>query len=308
MNLNLKNTNMNVTFVTAYYDLSKYEIRDKTIEQYLDNAKKLFGLDIQLVIFCEEYMNDFIMEHTKSNKIKIINCKFEFLPYVQKYLKKLETIIENQPLKNGSLKKDTPRACALWYSKTTFLRIAMELNLYLSTHFVWIDFGIMYIAQNWQSIETWKHKIRDKIRCLSIRYRPMDQLEQSIMFITGTVAGGLLSGNIQNMQKFINLVDSKIHDAINNGWYQLEQYFWLCVLLENKELHDVYFGDYQNIIENYDVPTQFNILINLQAQEFIKNNDIEMIRHILEYMKSGTVEFRNMINELDHFIDNIAHE
>ena len=68
-------------------------------------------------------------------------------------------------LDNG---KDIPLYNILNCNKFFFIEEAIRLNPFNSTHFVWLDFRINYVAQSCEEIHNWIYNIPDKIKQLCI--------------------------------------------------------------------------------------------------------------------------------------------
>jgi len=136
-----------VTIVTAFFDINRSQKGDgRTIEEYKEWIKRTLQLNCNLFIVTEEKFKDFFIENRNpayNACIKIID--FKELHYY-KYYNVMKTIIESEEYK---LKIDNPNRveCVLpeyniiQYSKFHCLQMAIDVNLFQSDFFFWMDAG-----------------------------------------------------------------------------------------------------------------------------------------------------------------------
>lgn len=176
-----KNTTArDLTLVTAFYDLSKYEKRniEKSIDNYFMWAEFLFALDINLVIFIpSEYNQRVISARKKYNllgKTLIILKEFENLAHIdnlgqlEQYFNETNVLLDNTVVKA----RYTTKYAIINWNKLYFLEEIVKLNPFKTNYFGWIDFGIYYSTRNSEYLG---HK-----RLVDIQYRHLEQEKSAL--------------------------------------------------------------------------------------------------------------------------------
>lgn len=138
------------TFVTMFFDLARYEgVERRNYEKYQKDAEFLLSQNINLVVFTEKEMADYVYEYRKTlnllSKTIIHTMCITELPYFC-MLAQITEARRINPMLNGSSIKDTPIYTVLIWSKLAFMKSIVESNPFASTRFAWIDFGISYVA------------------------------------------------------------------------------------------------------------------------------------------------------------------
>ena len=138
---------MPVTFVTAFLDLNKVEKRPnhKNTLFYIEKGIELISHPYSFAVFIDKDSYQLIPEKFKSmTNITFHIIDFETLPVYQ-----LQLTSQNLNLPLGRNKeKDTYHYLCVNISKTYLVEKAIEIDPYQSTHFAWIDFGILHIINN----------------------------------------------------------------------------------------------------------------------------------------------------------------
>ena len=285
------------TIVTAFYNIRKMEnkevnIKVKEIGYYLDNAKNfILQLPYPLIIFIDNECDvDLIINYIKDNrkhKTYIYLLPFKET-YFFSYLERLTELMESFIIHNICPHKDTPQYIILNNNKFDFMEKAIELNVFDSSHFVWLDFGINHVAENCEMIDDWIYKIPDKIRQMCLNpYLEGDGSNYKDFFrhLYHHTSGGLFSGNIENMKRYIELFKKRVDDMYNNDWYQIDEAVMTLIQREHLDLFDFYYGDYQGIISNYLRPFHNIELIErglVKAKMYCSIAYIENISRFLE--------------------------
>ncbi len=145
------------TFVTSIFKLSNSNINDerKSIEKRMNYFEDIVKFGIKISIICCPYYADLLYPLIeKYNNIKLI-----------KIMNLSDTVIHQMcdvyEYTNGPLKlphhrnegKDNREYMILMNSKLEFMKIAMDMNVWNSDYFCWIDFSIKYIVTNEKSFK-----------------------------------------------------------------------------------------------------------------------------------------------------------
>jgi hypothetical protein len=275
---------MNLTIVTAIYDLGRGGINDsfkRPYTHYLERFKELVdSIDIPIVVFCDVKDRPF-MERIKTSNLYIIEKNledfkhwFEFYPEVQKIRKK------STWLKQADWLKESPQATLEFYnplvmSKMFLLNDITFINPFQTEYFLWLDAGLTSTVHSGYFSHD---KILDKILLflkpflfLSYPYEGHNEIhgfERSALHSLARVEpatfvcrGGLFGGT---------------KDAINN----LNAIYYNLL---KKSLQEGYMGTEESIftIMAYLYPTQMNRFML---------GDHGMIGTFCEALKDGTVK------------------
>ena len=140
----------NITFVTAFMNIYQTPFQNKDVELRFRHFKKIAETGIQLAVFCSpdcsEYMNELIREFPNIKIIEYMNLQDS---WTYKLCHEVEAKL-GEPLalpNTRNIEKDTREYIILMNTKTEYLKMAIEKNVWSSTHFAWIDFNIYHIFQ-----------------------------------------------------------------------------------------------------------------------------------------------------------------
>jgi hypothetical protein len=137
-----------ITFVTAFMNVYQTPFQNKDVE--FTYFKKIAETGIQLAVFCcpdcSEYMNELIREFPNIKIIEYMNLQDT---WTYKTCDEVEARL-GEPLtlpNTRNFEKDTREHIILINTKTEYMKMAIEKNVWSSTHFAWIDFNIYHIFQ-----------------------------------------------------------------------------------------------------------------------------------------------------------------
>jgi hypothetical protein len=321
--------------ISCFYDISNIEdnkINYKTEDIYFKNAENfILKLPYYLIIFIDDNINSQRIEN------RILKSRLEHLDktviikkkicdtYYYSYINKIYEINTQNNLIQ-ICRNFNPYYLAITYNKLFFVKYAIELNPFNSSHFIWIDFGISYVFNTINSntlfneLRIIMNNIPDKVRQMSLSYsdnqKVNNQIGNKYIGINATsafirkLAGGLFSGNKENLIIYFDLFKNKIDSLLTNNKYYIDEVIMTMVYLENKELFTLYYGCYQSIILNYFRPNinfmsiLWMIKLALQNDYNDKANDI--LIYMLPFFKSNNLE--HIYNELIQDIYNYKND
>lgn len=314
------------TIVTAFYDIRKLEdnnslsIRNKN--NYLDLANQfILQLPYNLVIFIEDsedietnIIYDFIQKNRNVNyKNKTFIYKESFKnTFFFTHLNVINNLWKKFIIHNISYEKDTPYYIILNNNKFHFLEKAIEVNVFNSNHFLWLDFGINHVAKNTEKIHDWILDIPDKIKQMCLNpYLEKDNEKDFFRFIYHHTSGGLFSGSKDNIKQYIQLFKNKVEQIYKEDWYQIDEAIMTMIQRENPDLFEFYYGDYQGIISNYLKPYHNIDLIFNGLIKTVHFKEYSFTKKIVQYLepyfekeenKKGEfyINFMNIKNSLKH--------
>lgn len=139
-----------ITFVTAFMNIYDTPFQNKDVEWRFRHFKKIAETGIQISVFCSpdcsEYMEQLLVEFSNIKVIQYMNVKDTWTYQVCEEVE--QTLGEPLTLPNTrNNEKDTREYIILMNAKTEYLKMAIEANVWSSTHFAWIDFNIFHIFQ-----------------------------------------------------------------------------------------------------------------------------------------------------------------
>lgn len=267
--------------VSTFIDLSKIEPnRRKTAETYKEHCNKFLKLQHPMILFLDSTFIERAKEIRKDIEYhtEIIPINFSHLEKV-KYLEKLEHNMNTfkcnkQGISNYAINdKDTAKYMILNNSKYDLVEKAIQLDLFVSCQYAWVDFGVLGATKNFNNIdECLKHKSKG----LSIPYiRPnITHLQPDNYFGVNNYycCAGYLQGTKEDWLKFIERYNYIFDKFINLGYWGNEEAFLGYLMVEETHLFDPYYADYSSIFRNRFKTIEDLNVAYYQIQE-CKNND-----------------------------------
>jgi hypothetical protein len=287
-----------VTIVTMFYNIRKLDCDETNYHRKLDTFKDLANkfilqLPYPLIIFIDK--NDLDMKkfietsRLKTNKginSNTLICYISFEDtYFYKYVNRIKELQNIHKIANGNPRHETPLYITLNNNKFYFMEKAIEINPFSSNKFMWMDMGINHVAKEPNMIHNWIRSVPDKIKQLCINpYLENDIVKDYFILIRHNCAGGLFSGNKDNILKYIQLYKNKVEQIYNENWYQIDEAIMTIVQRENPDLFEFYYGDYEGIIANYLEPKYSIGLIIQGSEKAIRYNKSNFAYKILRYL------------------------
>ena len=217
---------------------------NRNIENYIEYGKKLCSININKIIFIEEHIyNTYFKNEIFPLTIFIFISKEQL--YFYQYKK--EDLTNFNKLQTDNPSKDTLEYMYVICSKTEWIRLAIELNIFNTEQFVWVDFGIYHIMNNDEKlfihlITNLNNKSYENIRIASGTCYNLEQFYTKIQWF---FLGGILGGHKDKLIEFADLMKKKCIDIMTHEktiiW---EVNIWFLIFLENQELFDRYIANH----------------------------------------------------------------
>lgn len=303
------------TVVTALYDLKKREphLERRNPLFYLEHGKALFELPVNIIMFTDPHLVKDIQElkRPEGYKTKIIPLPLEEVEFYKDLPNIVNLRIKN-PIVNSNPSKDTPLFTVVQWSKFQFLEEAKKI-LELSPDFsegrkylLWVDFGLHYIAKDFNRILQFKPSQGNmKILCL----RPTFPQEVNNPFflrcINGRTGGGIISVPIDKVLEYTNLFRKTKENLLLKGFSPLEDEIMTVIRVNNPDLFDIYYGDYEDIVRNFnDECWSGPNIINLAFQWCLQFGDFKTIITIGEQIFKNRKELLKSMGPdlMKHFL------
>ena len=229
------------TIVSAFIYLENN--KNRSLEKYIHFGSKLLELNQNKIIFIDEKVYDKFEKYKSENTI-LIKIKFEDL-----YLYKYKDKIKNVKINTQNITKDTFEYFFVICNKTEWMREAINLNIFKSSDFIWIDFAIYQILNKFPN----EFKLYEKVRISSIWNLNVKYQCDIYKDITWYFAGGVFGGNREKILEFADLMKIKCIELVEQDKHLMwEVNIWYLIWKDNKDLFLPYNSNHnQTIIDNY---------------------------------------------------------
>jgi hypothetical protein len=232
------------------------QIKTSQIEKYIEYGRKLLEIDIPKIIFIEQTIYE---EYLKESIYESNQTHFVFINKTDSYLYEYRDKLQKFKIDTTNKTKDTIDYMFVQCNKTEWMRTASELNVYDTTQFVWVDFGLYHMFGDNKTIFTdsiieLNEKSYDKVRIASI-WNMHKNVDFSYIYnnVFWFFAGSIFGGNKENICRFADLMKSKCIEIMSTElticW---EVNIWVLIYKEQPDLFDIYHADHNKLIlENY---------------------------------------------------------
>jgi hypothetical protein len=270
---NKKNIDNKWTFVTFFFDLSKYDkstnrVSNK-VSQYMEWAKFVLALKINLVIYCDpEYEERFLQErikHKLENNTKIVAMNLsesEYYKYKEQIFDRKNIFSDNHSKYDKdfftllSIVYYTKFYCVNHAIKNQYFEPAGEPGTGGKHFYGWIDIGLYKTGgvlphQLYRAMNIY----REKCSFCYIDFTPRNIVNNlSLYYEYGRCnsAGGFFTGEKENMLILCELFKNKFLQHLQAGYLRAEEQILHPIHLENPDLFENYYGDYFSVVINYD--------------------------------------------------------
>ena len=242
MNIQTTIVSFFITNVNNNKDVSDYI--KYGLKMILTPIHKILFIDANIIIELQQLIPD---EYTQY--LHLIPTTFEDC-YLYEYIPQI-----NNFNVCGSILKDTLKYMIIINNKLDFMKKAIEINVFNSTQFIWVDFGIAHINNGLsdnefsQIIVNLKNNVYNKVRIGSI-WELTQQLEdyyigQDNIYtqVAWVFAGGVFGGDVESLLQFEKVSREKCLQVIKEkGNIMWEVNVWFMIYLKNKELFSRYYG------------------------------------------------------------------
>lgn len=248
-----------MTIVSGFVVINN--VGTKSFQDYLEYGQKLLLLKIPKVIFIDTSIFEQVI-----NPLPLYNVLIPFSFDEMYYHKYLEQLKKSVVTESPNPQKDTVEYFMVQCYKTEWVRRAIELNLFNTEQFMWIDFGIYHMFKKPeirpeenlvyfhslinlnQYYET--QLVRIPYVCLSY-IEEYDPYKVCCWYFAGSVFGG----HKDSLIKFADLVKNKCLQLITErNWLMWEINVWALIHREDRSLFELYYGNHDfTIFSNYQV-------------------------------------------------------
>jgi Bacterial protein of unknown function (HtrL_YibB) len=239
------------TFVSGFLANANNR-KDRTIEKYIDYGNKFVDLPVNKIIFLEKEIYDQYFKN-KDNE----TTKFILFNKSDIYLYNYKDKVTNFNICTDNKNKDTLDYMFTICNKTEWIRQAIELNLYQTDQFIWIDFGLFHVINDddkyRNAILKMSEKKYDKVRiaaCWDLNRQYARDIYRQIAWY---FVGGVFGGEKKMLLLFAELMKNKCISIINDKkTIMWEVNVWYLVYLDFPGLFSPYKSNHNlSILEQY---------------------------------------------------------
>ena len=254
---------MDLTLVTAFYDLNKLEKRpvEKTKNNYLMWGEFIFKMDINIVFFVEAENYEYVWRKRAEKKLLhktlIIKKEYSELRFYD-MREELEIYKKEHPLMNSLLNKDSANYIVLTWNKIFFVEDVMKLNPFNTNYFGWIDFGLYNIVMR----DTMPSNIYEtltpttkKIKMLELHHvfdKETVNIYNYCAYFRWKYAGGLWTGHTSTLPTLFSHFKKQLFEILSLRIFAHEETIFALTYSKNKDLFELYYGSYPQILINYN--------------------------------------------------------
>jgi hypothetical protein len=248
----------NWTVVTAYFDLTRMpdaspSIKSRPATHYLASAVSTMALDQNLVVFCEPDMLPTLRTMRPEwlqDKTRYIPISFEDFP-LTKYRSR---ILENRKTRPPTDDRNTASYYLLCMARYAMLKRVIAENPFGSTHFAWLNICIERMGpKNVQFLPRVFELNRDKFSTCYIDYQRKEGYMENVMrWGRCSMCSGFFTGNAFYMKTFCDRIEEAFLECLEKGYGHADEQLYSLVYFDDPTLFDVYYGDYTEMITNYE--------------------------------------------------------
>lgn len=255
----------NWTVVTGYFDLTKMSdasasIKARPLGHYLASAKSTMSVEQNLVVYCEPHTVELLRAMRPlrlAERTKYVVMSFEDFP-LSKYR---STILENR-VKNpyNFDDRNTASYYLLCMARYAMLKQTIAENPFNSTQFAWLNICIERMGlRNVMSLEdVWRCQ-REKFSTCYIDYQReslVRNLPEYFKWGRCSMCSGFFTGSATYMKLFCDKIEEAFMKMLELGYGHADEQLFSIVFFDNREIFDVYYGDYQQMVTNYVEPKE----------------------------------------------------
>lgn len=251
----------NWTLVTAYFNLTKepdasQEIKNRPLDFYMKTANATMGVEQNLVVFCDIESKPLLEKlrpvhlHSKTKYIITSFSDFEIVNTRSK-------ILENRKVVPSADNRNTSSYYLFCMTRYIMVNQAIEENPFNSTHFAWINICIERMG--WKNVKGLNSALainRDKFSTCWIDYQPKELVQNYPEYFKWGRCGmcsGFFTGRADYFKEFNKYILEEFYDCLEKGYGHADEQLYSIVYFKHPEIFEHYFGDYTEMITNYDI-------------------------------------------------------
>ena len=235
-----------MTIVTAFIG-NINEREDRKIEHYLEYGNQLLNVYLPKIVFMDkETYNEHFLEKADSYPLT------KFIPIEKKdlYLFNYKDVAYNYEIVTGNPKKDTIEFMFVQCMKTEWIKQAIEMNIYNTEQFAWVDFGILHFIKDVKALneglKQMSTKNYDKVRIPCGKPPDFPYFSRNVYHqIIWMFIGSLFGGGKSALLHFAKIMKEKCIEILEEKHHLMwEINIWYLLFFENVNVFDRYISDH----------------------------------------------------------------
>ena len=240
----------NITLVTGYFKFKKRAKKRGVSKDYdyLESSIPTLNIDHYMVIFVTEETIDHVEKIRKQvnllHKTKIITVKESDL-YQYENIDKL-----NELMKKNIPPYDSKYQILAVNSRYKLIKQAIEMNIFNTDYYGWIDFGISHIVDIPKNFKV-VYSNHEKIRLGWIARKKCNK--NFLIFNHKALGGGFFIGHKEIIRIFIDLHDYEFNKLSQMGYCINDDKLLFLMYEKYPNLFDVYCSGYANLANRINI-------------------------------------------------------
>lgn len=289
-----------ITYVTAFYNIGRVTYNaDQNFNNYFAWINQLLQLPINIYFFTTEALHERLKYTPRHNLHFHITNKIPYFDRLDDIRASWDNFRTNNPA------KDTPEFSAIMHAKFVWLKKAIKVDPFKSSHFAWLDAGITKVATNPELLPTLVPP--EKIKCLLIQYTSMEEVK-NVAFVDSCkykIAGGFFLGPKGLMKVFCLSLIALAEYHLYTRRFGLEQEFITIIYKLYPEIFETFYGDFRDLFLNYNCCQRNLYLLELIFNDAVRYHDREEAVKVAKFMlKSPTIDDNQRTNLLSYLTSN----
>jgi hypothetical protein len=304
--------NIKISLVTCFYNINRdsWKNSNRPIDKYFINCENVLKQKCPLYIFTTEEYVERCRHIRMKTDINMLYTKIIIIPFEKLYL--YDKINEINKIQQNNItniyperERINPEFCIPEYivlinNKVKFLKHVTENNIFESTIFQWIDFGIHQHLLGNNFNENYFNNIFYKSNKIKIvGFKPIDiditKNNRKSFYNThqSTLACSLFGGDHNSINTLCNLHEKEFEFMFNEGLMNQEQYILYYIACKNKNLFDyILHNKWSELLTKYSNNSNLKIALCMSG-------------HIRSYNICKQNIYDNIINPLKNIGCNI---
>jgi hypothetical protein len=246
-----------VTLVTGIWDIGRGELNEnwsRTFQHYLDKFSQLLSVDVNMIIFGDSKLQEFVKKHRKNENTQFIIRELDWFKN-NNYYDHIQKIRNDQSWysQSGWLVDSTQAKLEMYnplvMSKMFLLNDAKILDKFDSTHLMWIDGGITNTVHvGYFTHDMVLSKLKNKLNKFSFISFPYDgkveihgfeykkMCEYSESSVNMVCRGGFFGGPKEVIGDINSMYYGILLDTLSNGYMGTEESIFTIMTYKHSDL------------------------------------------------------------------------
>jgi hypothetical protein len=320
------NTNNKVTLVTGLWDLGRDKLNEgwsRSYEHYLEKFKEILKVKENLIVFGEEKLRDFVLQHRDPESTQFIVRELDWFKN-NDYFETIQRIRTNPDWYNLSgWLTDSTQAKLEYYnplvmSKMFLLNDARIMDVFDSEHMFWIDAGITNTV-HWGYFT--HDKVLDKIQKYTSKFSfvcfPYDAEREIHGFeynklndiagakVTKVARGGFFGGPKNTISDINNIYYSLLISTLNEGYMGTEESLFTILCYKHGDIINYFDIDYSGFISTFFENLK-NDKVEIKCEKSLNQNNSFDINKVALYVITfnSPNQFEKLIQSMEMYDKN----